>query len=110
MKDEGGGMKVELAKKRCSGQCRKKSRPCSYFILHPSSFILAITLIISIVGVTSSQTQRRSGAHSSRNREAFSSADRLIVDRAIGVTCAERVRDPFVRAAARELRAEAASL
>ena len=95
MKDEGVRMKVRFAKKSSGRQCRKKSRLCSYFILHPSSFILAITLIISIVGVTSSQTRRRSGAHSSRNREAFSSAERLIVDRAIGATCAERVRDPL---------------
>ena len=104
MKDEGGRMKVRFAKKS-SKPCRKTFRPWFYFILHPSSFILspssfilAVVLIASIVHVASSsnaQTQRRSGAHSSRNREAFSSADRLIVDRAIAATCSERVRDPL---------------
>src|SRR5213594_2391089 len=95
MKDEGGRMKAPFAEKGSGRGCRKKLQPWSSFILHPSSFILSIALIISIVGVTSSQTQRRSGAHSSRNREALSSADRLIVDRAIAATCSERVRDPL---------------
>src|SRR5213593_839415 len=82
------------AEKR-GGKCFRKFSLSPRLRVAASSLVLAITLIISIVGVTSSQTRRRSGAHSSRNREAFSSAERLIVDRAIGATCAERVRDPL---------------
>jgi hypothetical protein len=41
------------------------------------------------------QTPRRSGAHSTTSRDAFTPADRRLVERAIGATCAERIRDPF---------------
>jgi hypothetical protein len=41
------------------------------------------------------QRTSRSGAHSSTTREAFTPADRLLVERAIGATCAARVRDPL---------------
>jgi len=72
----------------------------SSFILHPSSFIL---IIAACVGATYLATNpsgaqarpRRSGAHSSTIRESFTPADRLMVERAIGATCAERVRDPL---------------
>jgi hypothetical protein len=37
----------------------------------------------------------RTGAHSSAAREAFTPADRRLVERAIGQTCTERIRDPF---------------
>src|SRR5205814_119984 len=36
----------------------------------------------------------RSGAHSNASRENFTAADRRLVERAIGATCAERIRDP----------------
>jgi hypothetical protein len=69
------------------------------FILHPSSFIL-FTLILSATiqyaASASAQTGlRRNGAHSGAAREEFSAADRRVVERAIGQTCAERTRDPF---------------
>src|SRR5437899_7311649 len=66
------------------------------FILHPSSFILSLLLLAFILNFSSSaQTKRRIGAHSSVSRETFSAADQALVQRAIGVTCSERVRDPF---------------
>ena len=63
------------------------------------SFILLVAVFASVVHFTiSSRAQTRStrsGAHSATAREVFTPADRAIVERAIGVTCAERVRDPF---------------
>jgi Zn-dependent protease with chaperone function len=67
-----------------------------YFILHPSSFILLIALVALIIGLGSSapaQTRQR-GAHSTITKNAFTPADRRLVERAIGATCAERIRDP----------------
>ncbi len=47
----------------------------------------------------------RNGAHSSAEREAFTAADRRVVERAIGQTCAERIRDPFSSMAIDEMQA-----
>ncbi|MGZ8846827.1 MAG: hypothetical protein ACXW3C_10215, partial [Pyrinomonadaceae bacterium] len=72
------------------------TRRVSYFILHPSSFILLIALLCLITGFgasTRSQTRQR-GAHSTTTKNAFTPADRRLVERAIGATCAERIRDP----------------
>ena len=76
----------------------QRLRPSS-FILHPSSRILLVAVLASIIHFTTSsraQTRStRSGAHSTTAREVFTPADRAMVERAIGVTCAERVRDPL---------------
>ena len=78
---------------------RRRDRLGFGFILHPSSFILSIAVLAAVVPFAiSSRAQtrpRRSGAHSTTAREVFTPADRAIVERAIGVTCAERVRDPL---------------
>ena len=70
-----------------------------HFILHPSSFILFIAaLSFAYFAATGSHAQtrpRRNGAHSISARETFTPADRRLVERAIGQTCAERIRDPF---------------
>src|SRR5437660_6784586 len=61
------------------------------------SLLLSILLLIQLVVAPVSNAQRqpsRNGAHSTTTREPFSSADRRIVERAIGATCAERIRDP----------------
>ena len=47
----------------------------------------------------------RNGAHSSAERAAFTPEDRRVVERAIGQTCAERVRDPFSSMAIDEMQA-----
>jgi hypothetical protein len=61
--------------------------------------ILSIAVLAAVVHFTiSSRAQTRStrsGAHSATAREVFTAADRAMVERAIGVTCAERVRDPL---------------
>jgi hypothetical protein len=49
--------------------------------------------------------QRRSGAHSTTANEAFSAADRRLVERAIGATCTERIRDPLSSMAIDEMQA-----
>jgi hypothetical protein len=55
--------------------------------------ILSVLLLIHLVVAPLSLAQRtsRNGAHSTGT---FSSADRRAVERAIGATCAERIRDP----------------
>src|SRR5207253_2368289 len=61
------------------------------------SWLLSIFLLIQLILAPVSIAQRqpsRNGAHSTTTREPFSAADRRIVERAIGATCAERVRDP----------------
>src|SRR6266436_8091451 len=60
-----------------------------------ASLTLSILLLIqlAVAPVSIAQSTSRNGAHST-TREPFSSADRRIVERAIGATCAERIRDP----------------
>ena len=61
------------------------------------NLLLSIFLLIQLVVAPVSIAQRqpsRNGAHSTTTREPFSAADRRIVERAIGATCTERVRDP----------------
>ena len=57
---------------------------------------LSIALLLCIIHVASlAQTPRRNDAHSKTSRDTFTAADRRLVERAIGATCAERVRDPL---------------
>src|SRR3979490_3202287 len=57
---------------------------------------LAILLVAQAAAPLSFAQRRvsRNGAHSSAEREAFTAADRRLVERAIGQTCVERTRDP----------------
>jgi hypothetical protein len=59
--------------------------------------LFSIFLLAQLVStpVLFAQQRRTNGAHSSASREAFTPADRLLVERAIGQTCTERIRDPF---------------
>lgn len=102
--DEGVRMKSLIEKREVRpGQkmaLRKRPFRLPNFILHPSSFILITSaLCFSFYFATNpseAQTgKRRDGAHSGPGREAFTPADRRLVERAIGATCAERVRDPL---------------
>jgi hypothetical protein len=59
----------------------------------------AATILISLIVLSSgsfAQNPRpsKTGAHSSPARDIFTAADRKLVERAIGATCTERVRDP----------------
>lgn len=57
--------------------------------------IIVIALFAPVIYLTSSSAQRRNGAHSASSPETFTAADRRLVERAIGATCAERIRDPL---------------
>src|SRR5882672_8789719 len=64
-----------------------------------SSFILFIAALSLFVYVATNSAgaqtpQSRNGAHSGRARDGFTAADRRLVERAIGATCTERLRDP----------------
>ena len=92
------------AKKTCgSDSSRGRLEPIVHkrraFKLQRLSLPLAILLLAQLVLTPLSVAQRRrvsrNGAHSSGAREAFTPADRRLVERAIGQTCAERIRDPF---------------
>lgn len=54
---------------------------------------LALVLGVSAT-VSLAQTQRRNDAHSKPSRDTFTASDRKLVERAIGATCTERIRDP----------------
>jgi len=60
---------------------------------------LVLFLLAQIVPTPPAFAQKRgvsrTDAHSSAAREAFTPADRRLVERAIGQTCTERIRDPF---------------
>jgi hypothetical protein len=109
MKAEGGRMKGDMVTRRY--RCVDSSRfaqvrssvssfipPPSSFILSPSFILFIAILAFAIQFTTSSRAQtlpRRSGAHSASAREAFTPADRRLVERAVGATCTERIRDPL---------------
>ena len=58
-------------------------------------FLLIAALALPYFTTDGSLAQsRRNGAHSSKSREAFSTADRRLVDRAVGAVCSDRVTDP----------------
>jgi len=61
--------------------------------------LLSITILAQLTLAPQPFAQDRrtskSGAHSSTPAETFTPADRRLVERAIGATCAERIRDPL---------------
>lgn len=57
--------------------------------------LFIISLIIFTNGSFAQNSRpAKTGAHSSSAREPFTAADRKLVERAIGATCTERIRDP----------------
>src|SRR6476661_6079953 len=71
-------------------------------------FFVPLLLAQLILAPSSMQAQgrpSRTGAHSSAARKAFTSADRLRVERAIGQTCTERLNDPLSSMAIDEMQA-----
>src|ERR1700681_2391259 len=95
--------------KRTSIKANRKDRPARFdamwtgtvtFKLRSSvlSVLTAAFFCLAYFGTAGSYAQTspsRNGAHSVSTREAFTPADRRLVERAIGQTCAERIRDPF---------------
>ena len=62
--------------------------------------MLALVVVVGSAAIqftpsSRAQTRQRTGAHSSTAKESFTAADRRLVERAIGATCMERVRDPL---------------
>jgi len=82
----------------CGGKAARSSSALSRWNHHRSRSALSILLISLTLLATGSfaQTRRspRTGAHSALTRDAFTPADKRLVERAIGATCAERIRDP----------------
>jgi hypothetical protein len=109
MKDEGGRMKKELISVNRNRKLRRSPtllKPRHFFILHPSSFILfLLALALAVNFSTGAQTRRRNGAHSSPPRDAFTTADEALIQRAVGITCSERGRDPLSSMAIDEMQA-----
>src|SRR5215471_260546 len=58
------------------------------------AFVGVVALTLTFANSSGAQNQQRSGAHSKTSRDAFTPAERRLVERAIGATCAERIRDP----------------
>lgn len=62
--------------------------------------VLALIVLVGSAAIqftpcSRAQTRQRPGAHSTSSREIFTAADRRLVEKAIGATCAERIRDPL---------------
>ena len=63
-----------------------------------STLLLALFIAASTIyfnPLSQAQTRQRTGAHSTASTESFTAADRRLVEKAIGTTCAERIRDPL---------------
>jgi hypothetical protein len=61
----------------------------------PLAVFLFVQIILAPLSFAQSPRVSRNGAHSSAARKAFTPEERRLVERAIGQTCAERIRDPF---------------
>ena len=70
---------------------------CGYSIARAALAACCLILFAAATQFTASsaQTRQRTGAHSTPAKESFTAADRRLVEKAIGATCTERIRDPF---------------
>ena len=55
---------------------------------------LTVILVLAVASGSNAQTRQRNGAHSTA-KENFTAADRKVVEKGIGATCSERIRDPL---------------
>ncbi len=81
-----------------TGRHREAKSRRGIFLRVPWSLSLRVSIALLLCVLTTvslAQTSRRIGAHSTPPPESFTSADRRVVERAIGETCTERIRDPF---------------
>jgi hypothetical protein len=67
--------------------------------------LLTVASAIHFIPSSRAQTRQRTGAHSTAERETFTESDRRLVEKAIGVTCTERIRDPLGSAPIDEMQA-----
>src|SRR5689334_13917250 len=88
MKDEGGRMKG----------VRHSIRGFSALVSSKAAMLITLFIISLIIFTNGSSAQNsrpaKTGAHSASPRDVFTAADRKLVERAIGATCTERIRDP----------------
>ena len=56
---------------------------------------LVLASNIQFNATSAAQTPQRNDAHTAGAKDAFTYADKRLVERAIGATCTERIRDPF---------------
>jgi hypothetical protein len=78
-----------------SNHSRLAFTPQLRYLALPLLIFLLAQLVLTPLSLAQRRRVSRTGAHSSAAREAFTPADRRVVERAIGQTCAERIRDPF---------------
>jgi hypothetical protein len=57
--------------------------------------VAAGSAAIQFIPSSRAQTRQQPGAHSTVSKDSFTAADRRLVEKAIGTTCAERIRDPL---------------
>lgn len=57
--------------------------------------VLLILSVIQFPPAAAAQTRQKNGAHSAVTKDNFTAADRRLVEKAIGATCSERIRDPL---------------
>ena len=80
--------------------------PRLQFFALPLSILLLAQLVLTPLSLLAQEGRvSRNGAHSSAARKAFTPADRLRVERAIGQTCTERINDPLSSMAIDEMQA-----
>ena len=73
----------------------RSARATLQYLSLPLAIFLLAQMVLTPVSFAQRRGVSRNGAHSSAAREAFTPADRRLVERAVGQTCAERIRDPF---------------
>jgi hypothetical protein len=83
------------ARATCSSHSRRVFARKLQYLAVPLVIFLLAQLALTPFSFAQRRRVSRTGAHSSAARAAFTPADRRLVERAIGQTCTERIRDPF---------------
>ncbi len=81
-------------KTRIQGEAESGRTALHRVAMSPRLRVFSSILICIIHAASLAQTQRRNDAHSKSSRDTFTASDRKLVERAIGATCTERIRDP----------------
>jgi len=87
------------------GRCARAAFTRKFQYLSLALAALLLVQVVTPLSLGQGRRGSRNGAHSSAEREAFTPADRRLVERAIGQTCTERIRDPFSSMAIDEMQA-----
>lgn len=89
----GGAQRYQNARGSGAAQCEKS---VTFRWRRTSALAILLIFLLALTTGSLAQTSRpaKNGAHSKASPEAFTAADRRLVERAIGATCTERIRDP----------------